>query len=118
MVNFTNRSINNNNSIESSNRSTTRNVKSSSVVNKPSIVTESKQKMKGASVKKASEFDGAGKTMTGRNTFAFWTIVWLIFVLAVGNLCLTLTIFGVLRLGRGMEHLEVRFDANRPDSIQ
>lgn len=64
--------------------------------------------MKGASMKKASDFDGANKPMTGRNTFAFWTIVWLIFVLAVGNLCLTLTIFGVLHLSKGMEYLEVR----------
>lgn len=95
MVNFTNRSINNNNNNnESNNRVASRNVKSSTVA---------EEKMK-----KPSEFDGANRTMTGRNTFAFWTIVWLIFVLAVGNLCLTLTIFGVLRIGKGMDSLEVR----------
>lgn len=42
-----------------------------------------------------------------RNTFAFWTIVIIIFILAVGNLILTMTIIGVLRLGKGMEHLEL-----------
>lgn len=111
MVNFTNRSINNNNNNEGITRVASRNVKSPLVVGKSPIVAESSQKMKGASMKKASDFDGANKTMTGRNTFAFWTIVWLIFVLAVGNLCLTLTIFGVLRLGKGMEFMEVGFDA-------
>lgn len=45
---------------------------------------------------------------SGRHTCAFWTIVWLIFALTVGNLILTLTIIGVLHLGRGMEYLEVR----------
>lgn len=45
--------------------------------------------------------------MSNRNTLAFWIIVWLISVLTVGNLLLTLTIFGVLRLGKGMEFLEV-----------
>lgn len=47
--------------------------------------------------------------MSNRNTLAFWIIVWLISVLTVGNLLLTLTIFGVLRLGKGMEFLEVKF---------
>lgn len=112
MVNFTNRSINNNNN-DSGNRVSSRNVKSSLIVNKASIVAANRQKMKGASMKKASEFDGSNKSMTGRNTFAFWTIVWLIFVLAVGNLCLTLTIFGVLRLGKGMEFMEVRLDTTQ-----
>lgn len=55
------------------------------------------------------EFGDGGEPMTGRHTFAFWTIVWLIFVLTVGNLILTLTIIGVLRLGRGMEFMEVGF---------
>ena len=45
--------------------------------------------------------------MSGRNTFAFWTIVWLIFVLTIGNLVLTFTIIGVLHLGKGMEFLEL-----------
>lgn len=45
--------------------------------------------------------------MSNRNTLAFWIIVWLISVLTIGNLLLTLTIFGVLRLGKGMEFLEV-----------
>lgn len=54
------------------------------------------------------EFSDGSEPMTGRHTFAFWTIVWLIFVLTVGNLILTLTIIGVLRLGRGMQYLEVR----------
>lgn len=45
--------------------------------------------------------------MSHRNTLAFWIIVWLISVLTIGNLLLTLTIFGVLKLGKGMEYLEV-----------
>ncbi|XP_032577190.1 uncharacterized protein LOC6606669 [Drosophila sechellia] len=43
----------------------------------------------------------------GRNTFAFWTIVVLLLVLTVGNLLLTLTIVGVLRLGKGVQGMEV-----------
>lgn len=112
MVNFTNRSINNNNN-ENDNRSTSSNVKLSMNVHKSSTSHENRQKMKGASMKKTSEFDGTNKTMTGRNTFAFWTIVWLIFVLAVGNLCLTLTIYGVLRPGKGIEFLEVSASRQR-----
>lgn len=53
--------------------------------------------------------------LTGRNTFAFWMIVIIIFVLTIGNLILTMTIIGVLRLGRGMEHLELVPEA---DSIK
>lgn len=37
----------------------------------------------------------------GRKTFAFWTLVCLLLVLAVGNLILTFTILAVLRLGHG-----------------
>lgn len=47
--------------------------------------------------------------MSNRNTLAFWIIVWLISILTIGNLVLTLTIFGVLKLGKGMEYLEVTF---------
>lgn len=107
MVNFTNRSIsnnNNNNGSDCGSRFSSRNAKPSLVVSKSVAVNG--RKMKGASIKKSADFDGANK-MTGRNTFAFWAIVWLMFVLAVGNLCLTLTIFGVLRLGKGMEFMEV-----------
>lgn len=43
----------------------------------------------------------------GKNAFAFWTIVTLLFVLTIGNLILTLTIIGVLRLGKGMQNLEL-----------
>lgn len=49
----------------------------------------------------------ANTHLTGRNTFAFWTIVSIIFILTVGNLILTITIIGVLRLGKGMEYLEL-----------
>ncbi|XP_031616835.1 uncharacterized protein LOC116336824 [Contarinia nasturtii] len=45
--------------------------------------------------------------MSNRNTLAFWIIVWLISILTIGNLLLTLTIFGVLKLGKGMEYLEL-----------
>lgn len=37
----------------------------------------------------------------GRKTFAFWTLVCLLFTLAIGNLILTFTILAVLRLGHG-----------------
>lgn len=37
----------------------------------------------------------------GRKTFAFWTLVCLLFILAIGNLILTFTILAVLRLGQG-----------------
>lgn len=53
--------------------------------------------------------------LTGRNTFAFWTIVTIIFILTVGNLILTVTIFGVLHLGKGLKHLELVPEA---DSIK
>lgn len=42
-----------------------------------------------------------------RKTFAFWTLVILLFLLAVGNLVLTMTILGVLRLGNGMQSIEL-----------
>lgn len=42
----------------------------------------------------------------GRKTFAFWTLVCLLFVLAVGNLILTFTILAILRLGHGLESME------------
>jgi beta-sarcoglycan len=45
--------------------------------------------------------------LRGRKTFAFWTLVALLFILAVGNLLLTITILGVLRLGQGMESIEL-----------
>lgn len=44
---------------------------------------------------------------TGRNTFAFWMIVSIIFIMTIGNLILTMTIIGVLRLGKGMEFMEM-----------
>ncbi|KAJ6635645.1 Beta-sarcoglycan [Pseudolycoriella hygida] len=43
----------------------------------------------------------------GRNTFAFWVIVCIIFIMTIGNLILTMTIIGVLRLGKGMEFMEM-----------
>lgn len=43
----------------------------------------------------------------GRNNFAFWTVVSLLFLFAAANLLLTLTIFGVLNLGKGIAFLEV-----------
>lgn len=49
----------------------------------------------------------ASEKLSGRNSFAFWTIVTIMFVLALGNLALTMTIIGVLRMGRGMEYMEL-----------
>nr|CAD7573412.1 unnamed protein product [Timema californicum] len=45
--------------------------------------------------------------LRGRKTYAFWTLVMLLFVLSLGNLLLTFIILGVLRLGQGMESLEL-----------
>lgn len=39
--------------------------------------------------------------MRGRKTFAFWTLLILLFLLVIGNLALTVTIIGVLKLGQG-----------------
>ncbi|KAH8419063.1 hypothetical protein KR222_002915, partial [Zaprionus bogoriensis] len=43
----------------------------------------------------------------GRNSFAFWTTVVILLLLTVGNLILTLTIVGVLRLGKGVHGMEL-----------
>ncbi|CAG4981495.1 unnamed protein product [Colias eurytheme] len=42
----------------------------------------------------------------GRKTFVFWTLVCLLFILAIGNLILTFIILAVLRLGQGLESME------------
>ncbi|KAG5862778.1 hypothetical protein JTB14_037181 [Gonioctena quinquepunctata] len=39
--------------------------------------------------------------MRGRKTIAFWTLLVLLFILVIGNLILTVTIIGVLKLGQG-----------------
>jgi len=62
--------------------------------------------------KQNSSFNTSEKCLTttgirGRKTFAFWTLVCLLFILAVGNLLLTGIILGVLRLGHGMQSLEI-----------
>lgn len=41
------------------------------------------------------------------STYLFWTLVLLLFILAFGNLVLTFVVLGVLRLGEGMESLEL-----------
>uniref|UniRef100_A0A1I8PF88 Beta-sarcoglycan n=1 Tax=Stomoxys calcitrans TaxID=35570 RepID=A0A1I8PF88_STOCA len=43
----------------------------------------------------------------GRNTFAFWSIVIILLVLTIGNLLLTLSIIGVLHLGKGIYGMEL-----------
>ncbi|CAK1587467.1 unnamed protein product [Parnassius mnemosyne] len=66
-------------------------------------------KNSGNGVKNYSDKNGNNVTksmQTGRKTFAFWTLVCLLFVLAIGNLILTFTILAVLRLGHGMESME------------
>ncbi|XP_058823739.1 uncharacterized protein LOC131684677 [Topomyia yanbarensis] len=42
-----------------------------------------------------------------KNSFAFWIVIILLFSLALGNLCLTLTITGILKIYKGMENIEV-----------
>lgn len=49
--------------------------------------------------------------LRGRKTFAFWTLVGLLFILAAGNLVLTITILGVLKMGHGMQSLELDSDS-------
>lgn len=52
------------------------------------------------------------KMPSQRNTFACWAIVTIMTVLALGNLALTMTIIGVLRLGKGMQYMEFVPEAN------
>ncbi|XP_047039504.1 uncharacterized protein LOC124644280 [Helicoverpa zea] len=64
---------------------------------------------KNSGVKNYSDKNGNDVTKAvhkGRKTFAFWTLVCLLFILAIGNLILTFTILAVLRLGQGMESME------------
>lgn len=56
--------------------------------------------------KSVDEMD-AKKDNQGRKTFVFWTLICLLMFLALGNLILTFTILGVLRLGYGMNSLEL-----------
>ncbi|KAJ8977864.1 hypothetical protein NQ317_004772 [Molorchus minor] len=51
--------------------------------------------------------DNTKRTSKGRKTFAFWTLIVLLLILAIGNLVLTMTILAVLRLGQGMESIEL-----------
>lgn len=81
-------------------------IKSRSGNEMPNTMTDD-QPIRRKRVQTVKEFSDGAEPMTGRHTFLFWTIVWLIFVLTVGNLILTLTIIGVLRLGRGMQYMEV-----------
>lgn len=64
----------------------------------------------GVSSKKdtSTDFQSVEQTpiIRGRKTFAFWTLVVLLFILAIGNLILTLTMVGVLRIGNGMQSVE------------
>lgn len=48
----------------------------------------------------------------GRNTFAFWVLIIMLFALTLANLALTMTIISVLRFGRGMEYMELVPEAN------
>uniref|UniRef100_A0A0A9WDI9 Beta-sarcoglycan n=2 Tax=Lygus hesperus TaxID=30085 RepID=A0A0A9WDI9_LYGHE len=50
------------------------------------------------------EFEGK---VDGTKTYAFWTLVGLLCLLAWANMILTVVIFSVLRLGQGMESLEL-----------
>lgn len=43
----------------------------------------------------------------GRHSLAFWIVVAILIVLTIGNLCLTMTIIGVLRISKGMENIEI-----------
>lgn len=52
-------------------------------------------------------YDVTKPVKQGRNTFAFWTVVIILLVLTVGNLLLTLTIIGVLHMGKGIHGMEL-----------
>ncbi|CAB3259439.1 unnamed protein product [Arctia plantaginis] len=77
--------------------------------------THSQLFQKNVGVKNYSDKNGNDVTKAvhkGRKTFAFWTLVCLLFILAIGNLMLTFTILAVLRLGHGMESMEFLPDHN------
>ncbi|KAM3955289.1 sarcoglycan beta [Aphomia sociella] len=64
---------------------------------------------KSAGIKNYSDKNGNDVSKSvhkGRKTFAFWTLIVLVFALAIGNLILIFTILAVLRLGQGMESME------------
>lgn len=52
-------------------------------------------------------YDSSKPVVRGRNTFAFWAIVVILLVLTIGNLLLTLSIIGVLHLGKGIYGMEL-----------
>ncbi|XP_075223367.1 sarcoglycan beta [Lycorma delicatula] len=55
--------------------------------------------------------DSLHKTgLRGKKTYAFWTLVGLLCLLACANMILTLIILKVLRLGQGMESIEIMPD--------
>ncbi|ALC46568.1 Scgbeta [Drosophila busckii] len=43
----------------------------------------------------------------GRNSFAFWMVVVTLLLLTVGNMIITIAIMGVLRLGKGIQGMEL-----------
>ncbi|TMW49023.1 hypothetical protein DOY81_005911 [Sarcophaga bullata] len=53
------------------------------------------------------QYDVTKPIKQGRNTFAFWTVVIILLVLTVGNMLLTLTIIGVLHMGKGIHGMEL-----------
>lgn len=66
--------------------------------------THSQLFQKNVGIKNYSDKNGNDVTKAvhkGRKTFAFWTLICLLFILAIGNLMLTFTILAVLRLGQG-----------------
>ncbi|XP_058450645.1 beta-sarcoglycan [Malaya genurostris] len=55
-----------------------------------------------------SKYDlGKCQMYNEKNSFAFWIVIILLFSLALGNLCLTLAITGILKIYKGMENIEV-----------
>lgn len=70
--------------------------------------TQSQTYLNKTGLKNYSDKNGNNVTKSvhrSRKTFAFWTLVCLLFILAIGNLMLTFTILAVLRLGQGMIRL-------------
>ena len=49
-------------------------------------------------------------------TIAFWVLLSILILLVIGNTVLTCVVFGVLRLGSGMESIEVRRQTDRHTS--
>lgn len=75
-------------------------------------LTQTNNNTKSAEYVTLEDDNGPKTDFPEQKTIAFWTLVCLLFILAIGNLILTFIILGVLRLGQGMESLEIVPDSS------